>query len=105
MGGVLVSVSFDGELEKNYLLLLDAKDFKEIDRAYLPINIPYPLSHGMHFPDAKWTLKISKKLIVLIYLSIFRIPFPMECIFQTRSGLYKSMLISYNILISIYVLK
>jgi len=54
--GVLVSVSFDGELEKNYLLLLDAKDFKEIDRAYLPINIPYPLSHGMHFPDAKWTL-------------------------------------------------
>lgn len=54
--GVLVSVSFDGELERSYLLLLDAKDFKEIDRAYLPINIPYPLSHGMHFPEAKWTL-------------------------------------------------
>merc|ERR1712243_548281 len=70
---VLVSVSFDGELEKSYLLLLDAK--------------------------------ISKKLIVLIYLSIFRILFLMECIFQTRSGLYKSMLISCNISISIYVLK
>ena len=54
--GVLVSVSFDGELEKSYLLLLDAKNFKEIDRAYLPINIPYPLSHGMHFPNAKFTV-------------------------------------------------
>jgi carotenoid cleavage dioxygenase-like enzyme len=54
--GVLVSISFDGALERNYLLLLDAKSFEEIDRAYLPHNIPFPLSHGHHFPDAKWTI-------------------------------------------------
>jgi len=54
--GVLVSVSFDGELERSYLLVLDAKSFSEIDRAYLPYNIPFPLSHGMHFPEAKWTI-------------------------------------------------
>jgi beta-carotene 15,15'-monooxygenase/beta,beta-carotene 9',10'-dioxygenase len=54
--GVLVSISFDGELERSYLLLLDAKSFSEIDRAYLPHNIPFPLSHGMHYPEAKWTL-------------------------------------------------
>merc|ERR1712038_2243631 len=54
--GVLVSVAFDGELERSYLLLLDAKSFSEIDRAYLPYNIPFPLSHGMHFPEAKWTI-------------------------------------------------
>ena len=54
--GVLVSIIFDGELEKSYLLLIDALSFTEINRAYLPHNIPWSL-HGMHFPEAKWTLK------------------------------------------------
>jgi carotenoid cleavage dioxygenase-like enzyme len=54
--GVLISVAFDGPKEQTYLLILDAKNFEEIDRAYLPHNIPFPLSHGMHFPEAKWTL-------------------------------------------------
>ena len=54
--GVLISLVYDGPREQSYLLLLDAKNFDEIDRAYLPHNIPFPLSHGMHFPEAKWTL-------------------------------------------------
>ena len=54
--GVLVSVHFDGPKEQSYLLVLDAKTFEEIDRSYLPHNIPFPLSHGMHFPEATWTL-------------------------------------------------
>ena len=53
--GVLVTLVFDGHREQSYLLLLDAKSFKEIDRAYLPYNIPLS-SHGMHFAEAKWTL-------------------------------------------------
>ena len=54
--GVLVSVHFDGPKEQSYLLVLDAKTFEEIDRSYLPHNIPFPLSHGMHFPEATWTI-------------------------------------------------
>ena len=54
--GVLVSYVFDGPREQSYLLVLDAKNMEEIDRTYLPYNIPFPLSHGMHFPDVKWTL-------------------------------------------------
>ena len=52
--GVLVTIVFDGPREQSYLLLIDAKTFKEINRAYLPFNIPQS-SHGMHFPDVKWT--------------------------------------------------
>ena len=53
--GVLVTVAFDGEKEQSYLLLLDAISFKEIDRAYLPHIVPWS-AHGMHFPEAKFTL-------------------------------------------------
>jgi len=54
--GVLISLAYDGPREQTYLLVLDAKEFEEIDRAYLPHNIPNPLSHGMHFPEAEWSL-------------------------------------------------
>ena len=57
--GVLVSITFDGEIEKSYLVIIDALNFIEIDRAYLPHNIPWS-NHGMHFPEAKWTLKKQK---------------------------------------------
>ena len=54
--GVLISIVYDGPREQTYLLVIDAKQFQEIDRAYLPHNIPNPLSHGMHFPEAQWSL-------------------------------------------------
>ena len=53
--GVLVSITFDGEKEQSYFVVIDAITFTEIDRAYLPHNIPWS-AHGMHFPEAKWTL-------------------------------------------------
>jgi carotenoid cleavage dioxygenase-like enzyme len=51
--GALVTIVFDGEKEKSYLLLLDAASFQPIDRAYLPHNIPWS-AHGMHFPEAQF---------------------------------------------------
>ena len=53
--GVLVSITYDGEKEKSYFVVIDALTFTEIDKAYLPHNIPWS-AHGMHFPEAKWTL-------------------------------------------------
>ena len=37
----------------------DAKTFAVIDKAYLPQNIPWP-AHGMHFPEAKFTVTNNK---------------------------------------------
>ena len=54
--GVLVSITFDGENEQSYLVLIDALTFAVIDRAWLPHNIPWS-AHGMHFPEAKWTIQ------------------------------------------------
>ena len=48
--GVLITISFNGETQQSYVLLLDAKTFEEIDRAYLPINIPFSF-HGNWFPE------------------------------------------------------
>ena len=53
--GILITFVLDGPKEQTYLLVLDAKSFEEIDRSYLPYNIPMSV-HGMHFPEAKWTL-------------------------------------------------
>ena len=53
--GILITFAFDGMKEQSYLLVLDAKEFTELDRSYLPYNIPYSI-HGVHFPEAKWTL-------------------------------------------------
>ena len=53
--GVLETIVFDGEKEQSYLLIIDASSFTIIDKAYLPHNIPWS-AHGMHFPEAKWTL-------------------------------------------------
>ena len=53
--GVLLSITYDGELEKSYFVIFDALTFTEIDRAYLPHNIPWS-AHGMHFPEATWSL-------------------------------------------------
>lgn len=48
--GVLVTVVFDGELKKSYLLLLDGQTFKEINRSYLPKFVPFSF-HGNWFPE------------------------------------------------------
>ena len=53
--GVLVTISFDGELKQSYFLIIDALSFTVIDKAWLPQIIPWS-AHGMHFPEAKWTL-------------------------------------------------
>lgn len=50
--GILLATVFDGEKEKSYLLVLDAKTFKPINKAYLPVNIPWAF-HGMYYPEAQ----------------------------------------------------
>ena len=56
--GIVITLVFDGLRVQSYLLVLDAQNFEEIDRAYLPHNIPWS-AHGMHFPEAKWTLSTT----------------------------------------------
>jgi len=51
--GVLVTIVFDGIKEQSYLLILDAQNFQQINKAYLPHNIPWS-AHGMHFPEANF---------------------------------------------------
>ena len=60
--GVLVTISFDGERSQSYFLVIDSQTFTMIDRAWLPYDIPWSM-HGMHFPEAKWTLSIEKSFI------------------------------------------
>ena len=48
--GVLVTIVFDGKREQSYLLLLDGKTFTEINRSYLPYNVPFSF-HGNWFPE------------------------------------------------------
>ena len=48
--GILITIVFDGEKEQSYVLLLDGKTFTEIDRSYLPYNIPFSF-HGNWFPE------------------------------------------------------
>jgi len=50
--GVLITNVFDGEVQKSYLLVLDAKTFKPINKAWLPHAIPMSF-HGMYFPEAQ----------------------------------------------------
>ena len=50
--GILVATVFDGEHEKSYLLVLDAKTFKPINKAWLPHAIPMSF-HGIYFPEAQ----------------------------------------------------
>ena len=47
--GVLMTVVFDGEQRRSYLLLLDAKTFTEVNRSYLPFRVPFSF-HGNWFP-------------------------------------------------------
>jgi len=56
--GILITNVFDGEKEKTYLLIIDAKTFKPLNKAWLPHNIPMAF-HGMYFPEAQ--LGPSKK--------------------------------------------
>jgi len=58
--GILIATIFDGEKEKSYLLVLDAKSFSPINKAYLPHNIPMSF-HGMYFPEAQ--LGANKKYL------------------------------------------
>ena len=54
--GVLVTITFDGEREQSYFAVIDAVSFEILDKAWLPHFIPWS-AHGMHFPEAKWTLQ------------------------------------------------
>ena len=44
-GGVVLSVIFEQRTKRSFLLVLDAKTFKELARAYLPMHIPLSF-HG-----------------------------------------------------------
>ena len=46
--GVLTTVAYDGESEKSYLLILDAKELKVINKAFLPYRVPMHF-HGNFF--------------------------------------------------------
>ena len=48
--GVLVTVVFDGEQSRSYLLLLDGQTFTEVNRSYLPFKVPFSF-HGNWFPE------------------------------------------------------
>lgn len=50
--GILITTVYDGEVEKSYLLILDAKSFTPINKAWLPHEIPMSF-HGMYFPEAQ----------------------------------------------------
>ena len=54
--GVLVTISYDGERQQSYFVVIDALSFEIIDKAWMPHDIPWS-AHGMHFPEAKWTLR------------------------------------------------
>ena len=46
--GVILTIVLDGKLQKSFVLILDAKEFKEIGRAYVPHHIPFTV-HGNFF--------------------------------------------------------
>ena len=48
--GILITISYDGEREESYVLLLDGVTFEEIDRSYLPHKVPFSF-HGNWFPE------------------------------------------------------
>lgn len=48
--GVLLSVVLDVQKKNSFLLVLDAKDLKEIARAQVPQHITFDL-HGQFVPD------------------------------------------------------
>lgn len=48
--GVLTTVAYDGEKQKSYLLILDAKEFKQLNKAYLPYRVPFSF-HGKFFNE------------------------------------------------------
>ena len=46
--GVLTTVAYDGEKEKSYLMILDAKELKVVNKAFLPHRVPMHF-HGNFF--------------------------------------------------------
>ncbi len=48
--GVILSVVLDTKNKKSFLLIIDAKEFKEVARAYLPHHIPFGY-HGQFYPE------------------------------------------------------
>ena len=46
--GIVLSVVLDAHAQKSFLLILDAKTFKEIGRAYAPHHIPFTI-HSKFF--------------------------------------------------------
>ena len=50
--GILIATVYNGEVERSYLMILDAKTFQPINKAWLPYAIPMAF-HGMYFPEAQ----------------------------------------------------
>lgn len=51
--GVLFTVSYDGELKKSYIMLMDAVTLEPIATSYLPRRVPWS-AHGYLFPEAQF---------------------------------------------------
>ncbi|CAF1196877.1 unnamed protein product [Adineta steineri] len=49
--GIILTVVFEQETNKSFILILDAGTFEEVARAYLPIHIPFSL-HGNFYATA-----------------------------------------------------
>lgn len=54
--GVVLSVILDAKKERSFLLILDAKEFKEIARAQVPHHIPFGI-HGAFFSNLDLNFK------------------------------------------------
>ncbi|CAH1791898.1 unnamed protein product [Owenia fusiformis] len=48
--GIIMSLVLDGEKEKSYLLILNAKTMKTVNKIYLPTPVPLTI-HGRFFPN------------------------------------------------------
>ncbi len=48
--GVILSLVTNGETYSSFLLILDAKSFKEVARVMLPAPVPFGF-HGQFFPN------------------------------------------------------
>ena len=60
--GILITIVFDGEKAKSYVLLMDAITFSPVNMAYLPHAIPWSAHGNTHFifrPNFGWYIALD----------------------------------------------
>ena len=50
--GTILSLILDGKTEKNYIALMDPKTLNIVNKAYLPINVPFTI-HGQFYQNGR----------------------------------------------------